>query len=254
MCQATATGTGTFGFWLTPANYWYKVTFGGGTYGPFPLTAAVPSTTSGVSSFNTRTAAVTLLLSDVTALGTLTNNTSGLAATATTAANATGINGAAVPANQTCLGTNSLSRLVTGSCGGPTPNLLTLNNSGSGGSSPLTFDGSVARTVSWNTIGAQQALTLTTIGNNGAATLSGPTLNIPQYSGGGGSLNVLQTTSGSSTTLSVGASCSPTTPCNVRVGGSVYAFTAPGNVSLSGATGSTNTFAYVTTAGVLTSG
>ena len=207
LCQPTTTTVGTFlDSWLLPGNYWYKVTFGGGTYGPFPVTAAVPSSTSGVSSFNTRSGAVTLTSADVDAVGAITNNTSGNANTATTsasatsattattatnattAANATGINGASVPPSQSCVGTNGSGQIITGSCGG------------------------------------------------------------------GSSLNVLQTTLGSSTTLSVGASCSPTTPCNVRVGGSVYAFTAPGNVSLSGATGSTNTFAYVTTAGVLTIG
>ena len=39
----------------------------------------------------------------------------------------------------------------------------------------------------WNTFnGKQDALTLTTTGTSGAATLVGATLNIPQYSGGGG--------------------------------------------------------------------
>ncbi len=37
----------------------------------------------------------------------------------------------------------------------PTPNTVTFNNSGSGASSGTTFDGSVARTISYNTIGAQ---------------------------------------------------------------------------------------------------
>lgn len=40
----------------------------------------------------------------------------------------------------------------------------------------------------WNTFnGKQAAITLTTTGTSGAATLTGATLNIPQYSGGGGS-------------------------------------------------------------------
>lgn len=42
----------------------------------------------------------------------------------------------------------------------------------------------------WSTFnGKQDALTLTTTGTSGAATLVGSTLNIPQYSGGGGSSN-----------------------------------------------------------------
>jgi hypothetical protein len=59
-----------------------------------------------------------------------------------------------------------------------------MNNSGSGAASGTTFNGSVAQTISYNTIGAQQALTLTTTGTSGAATLSAGALNIPQYAGG----------------------------------------------------------------------
>ena len=69
---------------------------------------------------------------------------------------------------------------------GTTTNAVTFNNSGSGATSPTTFNGSAAKTISYNTIGAQQALTLTTTGTNGAATLSAGTLNIPQYSGATG--------------------------------------------------------------------
>jgi hypothetical protein len=70
--------------------------------------------------------------------------------------------------------------------GGTTTNALTMNNSGSGAASGTTFNGSAALTISYNTIGAQQALTLTTTGTSGAATLTSGTLNIPQYSSGGG--------------------------------------------------------------------
>lgn len=43
----------------------------------------------------------------------------------------------------------------------------------------------------WNTFnGKQDALTLTTTGTSGAATLVGSTLNIPQYSGGGGASGI----------------------------------------------------------------
>jgi hypothetical protein len=65
--------------------------------------------------------------------------------------------------------------------GGTTTNALTMNNSGSGDASGTTFNGSAARTLSYNTIGAQQALTLTTTSTAGAATLSSGTLNIPRY-------------------------------------------------------------------------
>jgi hypothetical protein len=66
---------------------------------------------------------------------------------------------------------------------GTTANALTMNNSGSGSASGSTFNGSAAKTISYNSIGAQQALTLTTTGSSGAATLSSGTLNIPQYQG-----------------------------------------------------------------------
>jgi hypothetical protein len=65
---------------------------------------------------------------------------------------------------------------------GTTTNALTMNNSGSGDASGSTFNGSAAKTLSYNSIGAQQALSLTTTGSSGAATLVSGTLNIPQYS------------------------------------------------------------------------
>ena len=68
--------------------------------------------------------------------------------------------------------------------GGTTTNSLTFNNGGLGAASGSTFNGSTAVTISYNSIGAQGALTLTTTGSSGAATLVGNTLNIPQYSGG----------------------------------------------------------------------
>lgn len=42
--------------------------------------------------------------------------------------------------------------------GGATPNALTVNNSGTGTASPFTFDGSAAKTISYNSIGAQAQL------------------------------------------------------------------------------------------------
>jgi len=72
---------------------------------------------------------------------------------------------------------------VAAHSGGTTTNAVTFNNSGSGAASGTTFDGSSAKTISYNTIGAQQTLTLTTTGTSGAATLVSGTLNIPQYSG-----------------------------------------------------------------------
>jgi hypothetical protein len=63
--------------------------------------------------------------------------------------------------------------------GGTTPDLSISEADG-------TTDGYLTA-VDWSTFnGKQNGLTLTTTGTNGAATLVGDTLNIPQYSGGGG--------------------------------------------------------------------
>ena len=71
----------------------------------------------------------------------------------------------------------------SGGGGGTTTNALT--GAASGGAAPgTTFNGSIAQTFDYHTLGAQQALTLTTTGTSGPATLSAGALNIPQYSGG----------------------------------------------------------------------
>jgi len=65
------------------------------------------------------------------------------------------------------------------SSGGPTPT-ISMPPAASG------IDGFLKGT-DWNVFNNKQdAITLTTIGTSGAATLVGSTLNIPQYSGGGG--------------------------------------------------------------------
>ena len=66
-------------------------------------------------------------------------------------------NGATIPASQTCLGSNSSSQLITGTCsgggGGTTTNPLTM--AASGGAGPgATFNGSAAVTQDYHTIGA----------------------------------------------------------------------------------------------------
>ena len=88
-----------------------------------------------------------------------------------------------VPLTRTINGLDlSVNRTITAN----TPNAITFNNSGAGVASGTTFNGGIARIISWNTIGAQQALTLTTTGTGGPSTLVAGVLNIPQYSGGGG--------------------------------------------------------------------
>jgi hypothetical protein len=95
----------------------------------------------------------------------------------------------------------------------------------------------------------QNNLTLTTTGTSGAATLVGSTLNIPQYSGGGG---------GSGTVTSVGL----TAPSIFNVGGSpvttsgTLALTYSGTALplLNGGTGATTADAALTNLGVTTVG
>src|ERR1700744_4577792 len=103
--------------------------------------------------------------------------------------------------------------VTTGGGGGTTTNPLTINNSGSGAASGSTFNGASPITISWNSIGAQQALTLTTTGTSGAATLSGGALNIPNYATGGSSA-FSTLTSGTNTAAAMlvgtGASLGPT--------------------------------------------
>lgn len=60
-------------------------------------------------------------------------------------------------------------------------------------------------------------------------------------------------TSLSSGTLTIGAGCSPSTPCNVRVGNTVYSFNRSATVTASGST-SGLVFIYVDSAGNLTAG
>lgn len=82
--------------------------------------------------------------------------------------------------------------------------------SSSGGATPdisiatanTTTTGALSST-DWNTFnGKQNALTLTTTGTSGAATLVGSTLNIPQYSGGGGGGTIYKLTSQTLTSAS----------------------------------------------------
>jgi hypothetical protein len=54
-------------------------------------------------------------------------------------------------------------------------------------------------------------------------------------------------------TLTIGSGCSATTPCNVRVGNTVYAFKSPATVTASGST-SGLVFIYVDSSGNLTAG
>ena len=108
----------------------------------------------------------------------------------------------------------------------------------------------ILTSTDWNTFnGKQNTISLTTTGTSGAATLSGDTLNIPQYSGGGG---------GSGTVTSVGL----TAPSIFNVGGSpvttsgTLALTYSGNALplANGGTGATTQANARITLGGTTSG
>ena len=113
------------------------------------------------------------------------------------------------PAMLTWSGTNWVlqnPQVSGGGGGGITTNALTMNNSGTGDVSGSTFNGAAAKTISYNSIGADCALTLTTTGSSGAATLgacSGGThaLNIPQYTGGGSGITSINSQTGPAITI-----------------------------------------------------
>lgn len=65
-------------------------------------------------------------------------------------------------------------------------------------------------------------------------------------------LTDFQTALVSSTILSIGATCSASSPCNVRFGTVVYSFTAGATATISGGTGTA--YVYVSSSGVLTVG
>lgn len=58
----------------------------------------------------------------------------------------------------------------------PTPNALTMNSSGTGDASGATFNGSAAKTISYNTIGAEPAFTKNTAFNKNFGTTAGTVL------------------------------------------------------------------------------
>jgi len=71
--------------------------------------------------------------------------------------------------------------LLSGSAAVNVANSITFNSGGSGNSSPLTFDGSSAKTVSYNTIGASPlagSSSLTTVGTIGSGAWNGSTIGI----------------------------------------------------------------------------
>lgn len=120
--------------------------------------------------------------------------------------------------------------------GGTTTNALTMNNSGSGAASGTTFDGSVARTISYNTVGAPS-----TTGTGATGTWSIDITGAAGYaaaiSGGGTNRIVYQT--GSSTTSFVTAPV--TSGTYLKWNGSAFAWDAPaGSGDVSGPSSATD--------------
>jgi hypothetical protein len=126
----------------------------------------------------------------------------------------------------------------------------TFNNKQNALSNASTSVSGILTSTDWNTFnGKQNTISLTTTGTSGAATLSGDTLNIPQYSGGGG---------GSGTVTSVAL----TAPSIFNVGGSpvttsgTLALTYSGTALplLNGGTGATTADAALTNLGATAQG
>jgi hypothetical protein len=120
--------------------------------------------------------------------------------------------------------------------GGTTTNALTMNNSGSGAASGTTFDGSVARTISYNTVGAPS-----TTGTGATGTwsidITGSAGYAAAISGGGTNRIVYQT--GSSTTSFVTAPV--TSGTYLKWNGSAFAWDAPaGSGDVSGPASATD--------------
>lgn len=114
------------------------------------------------------------------------------------------------------------------SAGGTTGSALTAASSG-GAAPGDTFNGSAAKTWDYHTLSAQCALTLTNTGSSGAATLGAcsggaATLNIPNYSGGGGG-GAWTNITGSSQVTATGCTQSGSTGGVCTAGGSTSVVT-----------------------------
>lgn len=103
-------------------------------------------------------------------------------------------------------------------------------------------------------IGAMFYLTIAAAGSNLYACTTANTWTVETGAGAQtvSQLSDLEPSETSSTVLTLGASCSPVTPCNVRFGGTTYAFTAATSATISAGTGTA--FIYLDPSGNLTVG
>jgi hypothetical protein len=118
------------------------------------------------------------------------------------------------------------------SSGGATPNItftgtLPVANGGSGAATLtgiLKGNGTSAFSAATANTDYQSPITLTTIGTSGAATFNGTTLNIPQYTGGGGPILESQIVISQNYTLTSNTNGLSIAPVSVATG---YAVTVP---------------------------
>ncbi len=93
-------------------------------------------------------------------------------------------------------------------------------------------------------------------GANVTITGSWPNQTISSTGGGGGGgtsvTTILPVSQSGTTTLSVGTGCSPSTPCNVRFGNTVYSFQSSASVAITSGAGIA--FIYISSSGLLTVG
>jgi len=133
------------------------------------------------------------------------------------------------------------------------------NFTGQAATSPVASGATLPATC---TVGEMFFLTNVAAGSNlyGCAATNAWSLESGASGGGGGGaaiqnasqLTDLMGTVSSSTTLTIGATCSPATPCNARLGSVTLSFTSPTSATISAGTGTA--FVYLDSSGNLTVG
>ena len=168
-------------------------TSGAATYSSITGILNIPQYQGGVTSFNTRTGAVVLSSSDITtALAYSPENASNKGIAGGYASlNGSGI----VPTSQLPSFQAPITVTTTGTSGAATfvGNTLNIPNYTSSGGTWGSITGTLSNQTDLATAlaGKQGTITLTTVGSTGNATLIGNTLNIPNYSGGTGTVGTI---------------------------------------------------------------